>query len=59
VSETVTSTVPQGSAAGEQHLLDVRDLVTWLLRCAQDGTTGTYDTVGPVMAFGDRGRDLR
>ena len=35
------------------QVVDVRDLVTWLLRCAQDGTTGTYDTVGPVMAFGD------
>jgi nucleoside-diphosphate-sugar epimerase len=42
--------VPDSPAAKTQ-VVDVRDLAAWLLDCARAGTTGTYDAVGPVVAF--------
>ena len=43
--------VPAVPDMGTQ-VVDVRDLAAWLLDCARAGTTGTYDTVGPVVPFG-------
>jgi 2'-hydroxyisoflavone reductase len=34
------------------QVVDARDLTAWLLDCVRNGTTGTYDTVGPVVPFG-------
>ena len=35
------------------QVVDVRDLASWLVRCSESGTTGTYDAVGPVVPFAD------
>lgn len=40
--------VPDTPALATQ-LIDVRDLSAWLLSCAEDGITGTCDTVGPRL----------
>lgn len=29
------------------QLIDARDLAAWMVRCAEDGTAGAYDTVSP------------
>ncbi|MER5884911.1 NAD-dependent epimerase/dehydratase family protein [Streptomyces sp. NPDC001941] len=44
--------VPDADSAPTQ-VVDVRDLVSWILDSAGAGTTGTYDTVGPVVPFGE------
>jgi nucleoside-diphosphate-sugar epimerase len=34
------------------QVVDVRDEASWILDCAERGTVGIYDVVGPVMPFG-------
>jgi hypothetical protein len=33
--------------------VDVRDLAAWLVDSAEAGTVGAFDTVGPVVPFGE------
>ena len=35
------------------QVLDVRDLAQWLVTNAENGVTGTFDTVGPTMPLGE------
>ncbi|MEU1015069.1 NAD-dependent epimerase/dehydratase family protein [Streptomyces sp. NPDC005900] len=41
------------SADVPTQVVDARDLAAWLLHCAEKGTTGTYDAVGPVVPLGE------
>jgi 2'-hydroxyisoflavone reductase len=42
--------VPDSPQASTQ-VVDGRDLAAWLLDCAQAGTTGVFDAVGPQLPF--------
>jgi hypothetical protein len=34
-------------------VIDVRDLAEWLVRCAEQGTVGIYNAMGPSIRFAD------
>jgi len=44
--------VPDTPKAATQ-VVDVRDLAAWLVDCAERGTAGAFDAVGPVVAMGE------
>ncbi|GHA06572.1 reductase [Streptomyces spiroverticillatus] len=44
--------VPDEPALPTQ-VVDARDLCAWLLDCAEKGTTGTYNAVGPVLPLAE------
>ena len=35
------------------QVVDVRDQAAWILDSAENGTTGAYDVVGPIVPFGE------
>jgi hypothetical protein len=35
------------------EVVDVRDLASWLLTCAEKDVSGTFNAVGPMLPFGE------
>ncbi len=42
-----------GEPSDLAQVIDVRDLATWLVTCAEQRTTGVFDAVGPARPIGD------
>lgn len=42
-----------GSPDDTVQVIDVRDLASWIVDCAESRRTGTYDAVGDVLGLGD------
>lgn len=42
-----------GDPRQQSQLIDVRDLAAWLVRCAEDGTAGTFNTTANRMALSE------
>jgi nucleoside-diphosphate-sugar epimerase len=42
-----------GTPEDRLQVIDVRDLATWIVTCAEQRTTGDYDGVGEILAVGD------
>ena len=42
-----------GSPDDPLQWIDVRDLADWLVKLAEEGTTGTFNAVGPTARWGD------
>ncbi|WP_331760569.1 NAD-dependent epimerase/dehydratase family protein (plasmid) [Streptomyces sp. NBC_01471] len=51
--EPLTPLLVPASPGIATQAVDVRDLAAWLVACAEKGTAGTYNAVGPVVPFGE------
>lgn len=42
-----------GDPADDAQIIDVRDLASWIVHCAEQRIAGAFDAVGPVMPMGE------
>lgn len=48
-----------GTPEDPTQLIDARDLTAWMIRLAEEGTTGTFDATGPTRGMGTLLRGIR